>query len=345
MSAVPVYGLPGTAVQRRGARILGLLTVVMVVAGSALLLRVDRELPDGRIRVELRTDHIGPGIAPGSTVRLDGVTIGVVDRIDVLDRQRGIVVVLDGDRVLGLTGNLTVDYTAGNFFGITEIVLRRGAGGPALREGMVLDLTAPGRVNDASVGVLLDRLAALTGEALTPDLTELVMRSSDELTVLLPMVQAAVELGRLMADTQRQPLSTLIDPATSALYGLGSLVDGGVGLLHNLGEIEVLRSDREMFEGSVDFLTGELFPALTRIGRTAHRGVGGYADLVTPLLQAVARIVSAPQQSGAELRLLIERLGGAFIDTVDGPVPTVDLALDLVPILGGSPAPTAGAPR
>ncbi len=326
---MPRYEMSGATTTRRIARRRGVAAILAVtVLGAAALGYQHRG--DGRIRIQILTAGIGSGIVDGSPVELDGVPIGRVERIDhaAPGRQR---LTLALRPTADLTTAFTVEYAPANLFGISEIALRPGAGGAALRDGALLDLTAAERTVDATMGRLLEQLTRVTGPTTTPEFVASLEAMATESQALAPLFEAMVATARTVTDSQRYAPSYLLGQYASALRGMASLVGGSVTLLDNLSHIPVLRTDRALFDHSVDVITDAIVPAASRFGLAAQRQLGPYADLMAPLLEALAATVPDPNRSGAQLRELLERLDGAFTDTPDGPA----LDLEVVPHTGG----------
>ncbi|NQE85588.1 MCE family protein [Nocardia terpenica] len=338
---MPRYGMPGATTDRRTALRRGTAVVIATTVLCAAAIGYQHTRSGDGFRVHLVTTRVGAGVVTGSPVELHGVTVGSVERIEATapGRQR-ITVVLRPTAATDLTDTLAIDYAPANLFGISEIALHPGTGGTALRNGGTVELTGPGRAADATMGRLLERLALTAGQTLTPELTDTLRRVAAEIGALAPILQAIVQVTRIVADTQRYPSSYLLEQYASALPGLGSLLGGSVTLLDDLARIPVLRNDRALFDHAVDVITDDILPAASRTGRTAQHQFGGYADLLAPLLQAVAATVPDPRRSGGELRRLLDNADSAFTDSANGPVLNLEVVLRgvpavAVPLLGG----------
>lgn len=332
--------MPGAVTDRRTAYRRGIATLVVAAVVGAGTLCLQHTRSDGRVRIQVLTAQIGAGISSGSPVGLDGVPVGHVERIDSTAPGRvRLTMAVDAAAAGDLTDALGMDYAPSNLFGISEIMLRPKADGRSLQDGAVIDLSGAGRVTDATMSRLLEQLATTSGQILTPELTDSLARMSTELNAVAPLLQTIVALTRTLADTQQHAPSFLIGQYASALQGLASLIDGSATLLDNISHIPVLRNDRALFDSSVDVITDDIVPAATGAGAAAQRQLGAYADLLAPLLHAIAATVPTPQRSGAELRQLFERIDDSFTITPNGPVLNIEVALrDLpavaVPLLG-----------
>ncbi|WP_051727757.1 MlaD family protein [Nocardia brasiliensis] len=345
---MPRYGIPGVTTEQRGARRRGAAALLAVVTVGAAVAGFRQPDTAGLVRVRVVTTQVGAGIGHGSPIRVDGVPVGRLERIDsTAPGRQTLTLALRPEAATALTNTLTLDYAPANLFGLSEIALHAQAGGTPLRDGDLLDLSRPGRVADATLGRLLERLGATSGQVLTPELTTALDRVSSEIDALAPLLEAIVATARTVADTQSQRPSNLIGNYASALRGLGSLVEGSVTLLDQLARIPVLREDRAMFDRSVDILTDDIVPAVSHAATAGERNFAAYASLLVPVLRVVAAAVPDPRRSANELRQLLDHLDGALRSSTNGPALNVAVILHgvpavAVPLLGAAAAPGGG---
>lgn len=328
---MPNYGMPGVAMTPRVSRTLGFVALGVVVLVAAAWISYSHLREDDYLRVAVLTETIGAGTGAGTGVALNGVTVGSVTSIE--STQRGtqrITLALDRSRLFGLTDRLTVDYAPANLFGISEVELKPATGGSRLVDGAVIDLTGTNgsRVTDATMGALMHALTETTGTVLTPEFTDLITEVGTDLEAFTPILEAMVSMTRSIADTQRYPSSYLIQQYASAFAGLAPMGGGVLDFVEYLDRLEILRTEPELFDSTVNMLVHQLLPEVTGLGYTAQRQLSGYADMLTPILAASAQAVPTPRLSSAQLRELLSRLGRSFTDSPDGPV--LDLALTAV---------------
>ncbi|WP_157554922.1 MlaD family protein [Nocardia crassostreae] len=348
VSAVPNYGLPGVAMRPRHARVAGLIAIVAVVAIVAVW-SMGRGGDTSALRIQLRAMRIGEGVVEGTSVRLDGVTVGRVDRVGPADGDRVLLTLdLNPSLATGLTDALTVDYAPENLFGISTVALHRAPGGTALHNGSVLDLGD--RVNDVTMGALLRQLTQTSNEVFTPELTTMLNQFGDNLRAFTPLLQTMVSMSRTIADTQRYAPSYLIDQYASVFNGVGAFSSATFKLLDAVLNIEVFQHDRAQYDYALTVLNDQAFPLIGAVGAAARTHFLGYTDMLTPLVAAIAATVPDPATSRAQVTELIDRLNRVFSDTPDGPA--VNLAVTLrgvpgiaVPLLGQQTLAALGAPR
>ncbi|MBB5912665.1 ABC-type transporter Mla subunit MlaD [Nocardia transvalensis] len=324
---MPNYGIPGVTADRRHARLVGA-AAIAVVTLLALATIVSRGTSDDGVRIILRTSTVGDGVVEGTPVRLDGVEVGRVTDISPADRgTQNIAVRLASARLPGLDSSLRVDYSTGNLFGISEIELRRGPGGPPLRPGTVLQLTAPGAVYDATMGNLLRGISQAGDAVLTPRMASLLATLAADTRAFTPFLESVVTLARTVTEVQRVPISLVLGRFGTTLDGGGDFLDSLVDLIDRVYRIQTLHTDRDRINGGISMVVDQLLPGVAQTLRYAENGFAGYTGLAIPVLDMVAGTVPDSRRSGAELRELIERMGHALPDTPDGPVLQTDLDL------------------
>ncbi|MEV5831968.1 mammalian cell entry protein [Nocardia sp. NPDC052112] len=332
---MPAYALPGTEVGPRRARVLGACAILLTVL-TAIGWRVwPDSAPADEIHVALLVGQVGEGVGPGTDVRLDGVRIGSVATIDSAapGRQR-IELSLSGSQLFGLTDAVNVDYAPGNLFGISAIELHPSQGGAVLANGSMVDLTRDtDRVRDATLATLLKSTGRLTGDVLTPELVELLSKSSRDLDAFTPLLQAVGATARSFAETQQLPPSLLLDRFGSALAGLPPMLTGGLAVLEATYSNEYMKSPERLTRFSEMFtnVRTELLPTATTLLGTSQQYFAGLLPIGTTILDQLSASVSAPNRSAQQLSELLTRLSAAYHDTPEGPVLNAAVELDVVP--------------
>ncbi|WP_405489875.1 MlaD family protein [Nocardia sp. NBC_00511] len=334
---MPNYGMPGVAVDRKRSMTVGAVALALVVAVvAAWSLYRSQESADG-LAVTLRTEQIGDGVLPGTDVRVNGVVVGKVTDIvpDSHGTQR-ISLRLDDSRLFGLDDSLQVDYAPANLFGISEIDLRKGSGGSPLRAGAVLDRTGShaADVYDATMGSILRSAAQVGGSVLTPQMASVIAQAAADTEAITPLIQALITAQRTITDNQKMPLSELMGALGPAFDGGGQFAGATVQVVDLLRSIPLLQQDRDGYDQRVALVTRQLLPALANTFAQAGTQLSGTTDALVPLLNALAQMVPQPQQSGADLRALLQRLNSAMPDNGQGPVLNVEVDLKGVPALG-----------
>lgn len=332
---------------RRGAIVVGVLTLVVATVVTLAWRAATSAPEENLLHVQFRTNLTGDGVGEGTVVRLNGVQVGEVSAVDSAPGGTQVITVgLHEASVNGLGDGLQVRYAPANLFGITDVVLDRGDGGTPLTDGMVVDLTGDGRVEDSTMGTMLRALSETTLTVLTPDLTEVLAQIGTDVRAFAPFIEALVGVGRAVADTQRFPSSFLIEQYAAFFTGAAQFGSGFVKLIDQIYNIDVLRNDRDHFDVGVSLVVDDLFPLITTVLGTAQGYLGGYADTAAVVLSQLARTVPDPVGTQADLTELLDRIDRTLRSTPDGPAVDVDILLRgmpglMVPLTGGA-APAGG---
>lgn len=345
--------MPGVAVDERRSRILGLAALTLVVVVASSLVGYNNARGDTRLRVVLHTEQIGDGIIAGTSVALDGVTVGSIEQIESASRGTQLITLqLDRAALPGLTDRFGVDYAPSNMFGISEIELERGTGGSPLTDGAVIDLIGEhaGKVADATMGSLMRSLSQTSNDVLTSQFSDVLTKVGSDLVAFTPILEAIVMLSRSIADTQRYPSSFLLEQYASAMTGLVPMASGVIDFVDSINRLEILRTNPQLFDATVQMLVHQLLPAVTGLGSTTQRYFDGYTTMLTPLLNLTAQMVPTPALSGAQIRELLDRVDRSLTDTPDGPMLNVAVTLRgvpglAVPLLGLAATPNPGGGR
>ncbi|MEC3919390.1 MlaD family protein [Nocardia sp. CDC160] len=347
---MPAYGMPGVPTSRRGALVVGAVVIVALIVVAFVWRGVATRRDGSEMRIQLHTSAIGDGVVPGAGVRLNGVQVGKITKVDsVPGGTQLLTLALNRSQLFGLGDDFRVDYAPANLFGISELILRRGPGGTPLHDGSTVDLTAAGRVTDSTMGNLLRSLAATSQNVLTPQLTDALNRTSTDIEAFAPLIEAMVGVSRAVADTQQYPSSFLIQQYGSFFNGVAVFGHGFVKLVNEIYHIDVLRNDRAHFDTGVSLVVDDLFPKISALGRTAEEYLNGYTDGLSVLLGQLARMVPDSARTQADLRDLLDRLDRTFQSTPDGPRVGLDVVVKgmpglAVPLLGGA-TPTGEGSR
>lgn len=344
---MPNYGLPGVAINRRRALIIGAVAIVTISACSIGTQALSENETEGT-RVVLRTESLGDGIVAGTRVRADGVLVGRVT--DIAPAERGTQTVtlhVAKDQLDGIDDSMRVDYATSNLFGISEIQLLPGKGGAPLRDGTVVDLTGARAADtfDATMGGLLRSLSNIGDQALVTRLAKVLEQMSTDVRAFTPLLEAMVVTGRTLADNQTLPLSYQIGRYGSVLAGGGTFAASIVDMIDVVYRVQILRDEREKFDDSIDMVVEELFPGVANLLYPARDQFSEYAAMAVPILSAAALTVPTPQQTSADLSALLSRLRSALRETPEGPVLALDVDLRITPAVLGPLLATPAVPR
>jgi hypothetical protein len=181
-------------------------------------------------------------------------------------------------------------------------------------------------VYDATMGALLRSLAQTGDTVFTPDMAMVISQAAADVKAFTPLAEALITAGRVIADHQSMPANELLGRLGPAFEGGGQFAGATIEVLDQIVDIEVLRTDRADYDAGVKALTGDILPNLAATAHSAGQ-LSGYTDMLAPTLNLLALAVPDPQQSAADLRVLLTRLGVAFKEGPDGPVLDLDVEL------------------
>jgi phospholipid/cholesterol/gamma-HCH transport system substrate-binding protein len=265
--------------------VVGAICVVVTLALLAVGLRAATGAFASGYELEATFPQIGQGLDTFSDVRIRGVRVGSVERIDVDDRGRPVVTMrMQPDVRVPRTARASVEPLS--IFGPTYVALEPGEAegtGPFLGPGE--RVLASGRT--AQLHDLLERTSQLLG-AIDPDELGTVLRSSATIAGDLapragPMTDAATELSGIAA----------------------SHTDRGARLLTDIGRLSAeLRG---------------VGPTLTAIARDAGTLLPALVDAEEDL----ARTLRAAARTAQVVSEVVERHPDAFTELAQGLLPAV----------------------
>ncbi|MFE3189808.1 MlaD family protein [Nocardia sp. NPDC059240] len=314
---MPNYAIPGVRTGPGRSRLLGVLAVLLIVLAVVAWSILDQRATGPRLRIQLRTEQIGEGITPGTSVRFDGVAIGRIAEVRPEAGRQLLTLDLDPAQTRGLTDTLTVDYAPENLFGISTVAVHGAPGGSPLRNGQLIDMA--GRVSDVTMGALLRSLTQTSTEVLTPQLAALLTQVGTDLHAFTPVLRAVVTLSRTVADTQQYPSSYLLGQYAGFFHGFGAFTSATFKLAKAIMDIEIFQQDRGRYDASITMLREGVLRGLGSTFDTVYQNFGGFTDPLAPVVQALADTVPDPAASHAQLTETIDRVQRMFADTPDGP--------------------------
>ncbi|MGW5575191.1 MlaD family protein [Nocardia thailandica] len=320
---------------RRGALLTSgaaILAAVVVLAGVQFAGSAD---DTHGTEVVLRTERLGEGIVVGTRVRADGVLVGSVTEIAPGGAGNQLVTLdLDRGQLDGIDDSMRVDYATSNLFGISEIQLHAGRGGNPLRSGTVVDLTGARAADavDATMGSLLRGLSRVGDQTLVTRVVGVLDQLATDVRAFTPLLEAVMVTAQVAADNHTLPTSYQLQQYGEALGGVAPFAGATVEVIDSVYRIEVLRTQREQFDSSVNMVIEQLFPGLQTAMYAAQDHFEAFAAMAVPILSAVARTVPTPRKSSEELTALLADLRAAMPDTPAGPVLNVDVDLRIAPV-------------
>lgn len=320
-------------------RALAFLVGVLVIGTAGAV--INRALPTDALMVTMSTSSVAGGIESGSSVVLNGAEIGVVDEVSVYAPDAyEVVLELDpariGDVPDVLTDDVSVTYAPKNLFGISAVVMTGGSGGTPLRNGSVFQAADPG---DATLTTLLHNLSELQNEAFDPYVSDILAIANQATQGLLPLLGAAGQIARDVADTQLVTPAQTLPQYTELVSQLDGTVDDLLPAVQQIMEWEApqkpgyLEASEKGLSATAGVFVDDLAKLLgpTELGLTAP-----LMPVLTELIQRVQATFPQARRNGIQIANLIERLRTSLPEKSGKPVLNVDLILKSAPGLAAA---------
>jgi hypothetical protein len=277
--------------------------------------------PKSLISIEIDTPYVGQGVTAGTSLMMHGVEIGEVTGVSSLP---GGGVRLDADLQSSLAAELTdsvdIDFRPENYFGVTGINLIEGSGGRTLQDGMRIDTVPRGNF---ALQTLLSRLGEITDGVVTPQLVQVIDRSTRYVDGLNPLIETMLIVTEAVDNVQTVSTAQLLTNATGLSVAFPGFVNATTEAGHefdNSGLVEFDHTGGEVtglfwkqhYLPTVEFATYGLFGAVGKL-ESSH------VDELIPATQAIKIIADTvpglvrPENIAAtlvELRTRFEKMYG-----------------------------------
>lgn len=311
--------------EARTLTLVGLVAVVCLTVGAMLVIH---PFGSGRaknsISVQIDTPYVGQGVAAGTAVILHGVEIGQVTAVASLP---GGGIRLDTELQRGaaaeLTDSLTIDFRPANYFGVTGVNLIRGQGGRELRDGTQIHVTPRGNF---TLQTLLSQLSEITDGVVTPQLVDVIDRSTRYIDGLNPLLETLLTVTQAVDNVQTVSTAQLLANATGLSVAFPGFVDATSNFGDRFDNAGLVVFDHTGGEVTPEFWTKHYLP-------TVELAANG-------LFAAVGRLESSHVDELLPATEIVKMLS----DTVPGLLRPADLADTLVELrtrfeklYGGSP--------
>ena len=224
-----------------------------------------------------------------------------------------------------------LDFRPANYFGVTGINLRPGVGGRPLVNGTLIHVTPAGNF---TLQALLQRLGQISHGVLTPQLIDVVERTTTYVDGLDPLLETMLVVADTVAKVQTVSTETLMANATGISVAFPGFVDASIksgdNYLH--GALDGATEDFFMntYKPTIDLASTDLFGAAGRL-------VGSHSTDLAPLtnmikiLTDVAPGVIPPDAIADTAREYRERLQRLFAGPPDRRAVNVRVILDTLP--------------
>lgn len=311
--------------------------------------------PQDVFTLTLRTPSVAAGITPDSKVRIQGVEVGTVTDVVALgNAQQGVRMRISGPQGRTLTNNVEAAFSAGNLFGVSEVILTPHDGGGALRDGAELAPTR--RITDNTVSNMITTIGDVNDGALRPHMTQILTNVDASSKAMLPLLTALGSVAQAMQDTQRLSTAQTLPTVTRSLVAADDAIAAvlpGFGVtsryepLHNGNSKKTIA----MQHGLNDEGTGLVAGLQAILTPEAFAGLRTASPMLVSLLQPILRAFPAGSATGVGVQLsqLMNNVRRAMPTTPNGPVLNLRLSVDypaiaaVLPPGAGDPAKPAGA--
>ncbi len=300
---------------------IGLAFVIFIL--SATLIAVVNPLGNRgakEISIIVDTPYVGQGVAVGTGVIMHGVEVGEVTSVSSL-AGGGVRVraKLRAKLVVGLTDTVEIDFRPANYFGVTAINLLPGAGGHALRDGSQIHTVPRGNF---ALQALLSRLGDLTAGVVTPQLVDVIEKSTRYIDGLDPLLETMLIVADTLTNVQTVSTERLLRNTAGISVAFPQFVAGMIDLGNKFlqtGHVflpDGSRVTEEFFQTrylpTLDIASTSLFAAIGRLESTHVDDLLPAVDMVKQITDVVPGLVRPPDIGGTlvELRTRFEKLYG-----------------------------------
>ncbi|MCS3779566.1 MlaD family protein [Tsukamurella ocularis] len=341
MDLAPVPGFSPTHAQlrRRGVAFSLCLALIAFAVWGVQALR-----PQDVFTLTLRTPTVAAGIVEGAKVRIQGLDVGSVSGIRSLgNAQQGVTLRLDGPQGRSLTNNVEAAFSAGNLFGVSEVILTPHEGGGALRDGAELAPTRP--ITDNTVSNMIATLGDVNNDALRPYMGQVLLNFDASSKAMLPLLTALGSVAQTMQDTQRlstaETFPTVVAALKAADPALGAMIPAFQSALDHtpLHNGDSKKTIAILDDGINDERAGLIAGLQAILTPQAVDGLKTASPMLLSLLQPI--LAAFPNGSaggvGIQLSQLLDNVRKAMPNTPNGPVLNLRLSVDYPAVAAALP--------
>ncbi|MCX2930688.1 Mammalian cell entry related domain protein [Mycobacterium sp. CVI_P3] len=338
------------------ARILTLIgmAVITVVAMVSTLIITDpfHRRPADLINVTIESPYVGEGVQQGTELMIHGFKVGEVTKVTSMPRG-GVRLDADLQRgpINGLTDTMSIDFRPANYFGVTGINIRPGEGGVPLTPGSVITAVPAGNF---TLQALLSRLGEISHGVLTPELIDVIDRTTRYVDGLDPMLETMLVVTSSLANVQNVSTETLMANATGISVAFPGFVDAATktGDLYLHGGLDGVSEDywRNTYSPSINLAATDLFGAAGGLVGSHSEELAPLTNMIKVLADVAPGVIPSDEiaSTAVELRTRLQRL---FAGPPDRRAVNVRVILDSFPgvaapidAIGAAPAsPDPGA--
>ncbi|GAA1077350.1 MlaD family protein [Tsukamurella spumae] len=356
LNPVPGFSPSSAQLRRRGIAFTACIALIAVAVWGVQALR-----PDDAFTFTLRTPTVAAGITEGAKVRIQGVEVGTVTSVTALgNAQQGVTLRLDGPQGRSLTNNVEAAFSAGNLFGVSEVILTPHDGGGALRDGAQLAPTK--QITDSTVSNMIATIGDVNNDALRPRMGQILMNVDASSKAMLPLLTALGSVAQAMQDTQRLSTASTFPTAVAAIKAADPAIGAMIPTFRSTLDFKPLHNgDSKRVMAMLDQINNErygLTAALEAIlTPDAIQGLKTASPMLVSLMRPILAAFPGGSATGVGIQLgtLMDDVRKAMPNTPNGPVLNLRLSVELpaiaavlppgtdVPPAPAKPAPAAPA--
>ncbi|TWS23766.1 MCE family protein [Tsukamurella sputi] len=343
-----VVSVPGMSIERSVLRRRGIIAVAVILAILLVGWLVKALWPKDEFSFTLRSPAVAAGIKDGAPVRIQGIQVGTVTGVSALGNgQQGVKVTMKQADGKSLTNNVEAAYSAGNLFGVSEVILTPHDGGGALKEGAQIAPTKP--ITDNTVSNMIMTIGDVNSDALRPHMSQILLNFDASSKAMLPLFTALGSVAQAVQDTQRLSTAQTFPLITQSIQNADATTAAMIPALSTLYNFKPVHDKGWVNRGkaTMNAITDEkdsLTAALQKIlDPKAIEGLKTASpmlvNLMIPLLNAFPN--GSATGVGIQIGQLLDNVRKAMPNTPNGPVLNVRLSVDF-PAIGAMlpPAPT-----
>ncbi|RDH13691.1 MlaD family protein [Tsukamurella pulmonis] len=343
-----VVSVPGMSVERSVLRRRGLIAVAVIIVIVLVGWLIKALWPKDEFSFTLRSPSVAAGVVDGAPVRIQGIQVGTVTGISALGNgQQGVKVTMKSADGKSLTNNLEAAYSAGNLFGVTEVILTPHDGGGQLQEGAQIAPTKP--ITDNTVSNMIATIGDVNSDALRPHMSQILLNFDASSKAMLPLFTAFGSVAQAVQDTQRLTTAETFPQITRALGSADSMIAAMVPGLKTLYDYQPVHDKAwvNRVKATLDSLTNErdsLTAALQQIlSPAALKGLETSVPMLVNLMQPLLNAFPNGSATGVGIQIgeLLDNVRKAMPNTPTGPMLNLRLAIDYPAVSAMlPPAPT-----
>ncbi len=342
-----VVSVPGMSIERSVLRRRGLIAVAIIVAILLVGWLVKAMWPKDEFSFTLRSPAVAAGIKDGAPVRIQGIKVGTVTGVSALGNgQQGVKVTMKSADGKSLTNNLEAAYSAGNLFGVSEVILTPHDGGGELKDGAQIAPTKP--ITDNTVSNMIATIGDVNDDALRPHMSQILLNFDASSKAMLPLFTALGSVAQAVQDTQRLSTSETFPQITASIISADAAASSVIPAIKTLYDYAPVHDKGWVNRGkaTLNSLTDErnsLTAALQQIlDPKAINGLKTATPMLVNLMQPILNAFPNGSATGVGIQLgqLMDNVRKAMPNTPNGPVLNLRLSVDF-PAIGAMlpPAP------